>query len=162
MANGRPTGDGPGHPPRRRGDRVANQEGLSALGREMGGGADTGRVANESGLRALGTRIDNGKSRRRRSGRPRWSLGKKVGVVLAAVLLLAASGAQPAGPLVEHRVAGVVFHIQVHGRFRTARKILDHADDLADVAVVYSQNLNPPPERQLPTMITADARGRDG
>ena len=89
MANGRPTGDGSGRSSRGRGDRVANQEGLSALARDMRGGADTGRVANESGLRALGTRIDRSRSRRGRSGRLRWSLGKKVGVVLAAVLVLA-------------------------------------------------------------------------
>ena len=89
MANGRPTGDGSGRSSRGRGDRVANQEGLSALARDMRGGADTGRVANESGLRALGTRIDRSRSRRGRSGPLRWSLGKKVGVVLAAVLVLA-------------------------------------------------------------------------
>jgi LCP family protein required for cell wall assembly len=88
MANGRPRDDGPDRIPRRRSDKVANQEGLASLGREMRSGADPGRVANESGLRALGTRVDDSQ-RRRRSGRPRWSLGKKVGVVLAAVVLLA-------------------------------------------------------------------------
>jgi LCP family protein required for cell wall assembly len=89
MANGRPMGDGPDRSPRRRSDRVANQEGLSALGREMGSGADPGRVANESGLRALGTRVDDSHRRRRRSGRRRWSLGKKVAVVAASVVVLA-------------------------------------------------------------------------
>jgi hypothetical protein len=38
--------------------------------------------------------------------------------------------AQPAGPLVKHRVAGAVVHLQVQGRLSAARKILDHADDL--------------------------------
>ncbi len=89
MANGRPPGDGSGRSVPGRGGRVANQEGLSALGREMRGGADTGRVANESGLRALGTRVDESNSRRRRGGRPRWSLGKKVAVIAAAVVVLA-------------------------------------------------------------------------
>jgi LCP family protein required for cell wall assembly len=89
MANGRPTGDGSGRSSSRRGGRVPNEEGLSALGREIQGGADSGRVANESGLRALGTRVDQSHARRRRSGRRRWSLGKKVGVVLASLLVLA-------------------------------------------------------------------------
>jgi LCP family protein required for cell wall assembly len=55
----------------------------------MKSGSDPGRVANESGLRALGTRVDDSRARRRRSGKRRWSLGKKVAVVAASVVLLA-------------------------------------------------------------------------
>ena len=58
----------------------------------MRGGDDAGPVANESGLRALGTRIDEAKSKggkgRRRSGKPKWSTGKKVLVGASAVVFL--------------------------------------------------------------------------
>ncbi len=94
MANGRPTGDGSGRSsPRRRG-RSANQEGLAALGRQMRTGPDAEPVANESGLRALGARIDatstrsRSKPRVRRSGKPRWSNGKKAVVALLGVIVL--------------------------------------------------------------------------
>jgi LCP family protein required for cell wall assembly len=69
---------------------------LANLGRQMntGGGEET--VANESGLRSLGARIDatGGRSKRRRSGKLRWSTRKKVVVSLlsALVLLVAVAG----------------------------------------------------------------------
>ena len=58
----------------------------------MRGDDDAGPVANESGLRALGTRIDEAKSKggkgRRRSGKPKWSTGKKVLVGVSAFVFL--------------------------------------------------------------------------
>jgi hypothetical protein len=59
-------------------------------------------------------------------------LGGVAGDLSGGALLLAAAGAQPAGPLVKRRVTGVVVHLQVQGRLSAARKIFDHADDLAD------------------------------
>ena len=51
---------------------------------------DPGKVANESGLKALGARIDSSKSdKQRRSGKPKWSAGKKTVVILASVLVVA-------------------------------------------------------------------------
>ena len=89
MANGRPPGDGSPRPPGRPGRKPANEEGLSALGREMHGGEDPGHVANESGLRALGDRIDaSGPKSRRRNGKARWSTRRKVVVSLLSVLVL--------------------------------------------------------------------------
>src|SRR5580700_6989597 len=70
-------------------------------------------------------------------------LGGIAGDLGGGALLLAAERAQPAGPLVKHRVAGVVVHLQVQGRLGAARKILDHADDLADAAVEGPQGLCP-------------------
>jgi LCP family protein required for cell wall assembly len=104
MANGRPPGDESGRSSRRVGGRSANEEGLSALGRQMQSGAPApgpgpgpGQVANESGLKALGARIDQkgakgpGKGLRR-SGKPKWSAGKKTVVVLLSVIVLVAAG----------------------------------------------------------------------
>ena len=58
----------------------------------MRGDDDAGPVANESGLRALGTRNDEAKSKggkgRRRSGKPKWSTGKKVLVGVSAFVFL--------------------------------------------------------------------------
>jgi LCP family protein required for cell wall assembly len=90
MANDRPTGDGSGRSPHRRGGKSANEEGLSALGKQMRGGSEPGSVANESGLRALGARVDAAGTRPkvRRSGKPKWSNTKKVVVSLCAVLVL--------------------------------------------------------------------------
>jgi LCP family protein required for cell wall assembly len=92
MANGRPPGDGSGRSSGRPRSRSANQEGLDALGRQMGGSSDDASVANESGLRSLGARIDatSGKSKRRvrRSGKPKWSTGKKVVAALLGVIVL--------------------------------------------------------------------------
>ncbi|MGO8827300.1 MAG: LCP family protein [Acidimicrobiales bacterium] len=98
MANGRPTGDGSDRSPRRHRGQAANQEGLSALGRQMRGGSDAGNVANESGLRSLGDRIDASRATRRakrRSGKPKWSVAKKTVVALlgAIVVLVATVGA---------------------------------------------------------------------
>lgn len=93
MANGRPPGDESGRSSRRVGGRSANEEGLSALGRQMQSG-DQGRVANESGLKALGARIDEkGKGSKgvRRSGKPKWSTGKKTVAILLSVFVLAAA-----------------------------------------------------------------------
>jgi LCP family protein required for cell wall assembly len=96
MANGRPPGDASGPPSRRQRGRGANQQGLSALGRQMNAGADPRVVANESGLKALGARIDAAgpkakpKSGLRRSGKPKWSLAKKTVVALATVIALIA------------------------------------------------------------------------
>ncbi len=97
MANGRPTGDGSDRSSRRQRGKPANQEGLAALGRQMHSGADAGSVANESGLRSLGARIDASSASRkgmRRSGKPKWSVGKKTVVALLGVIviLLAAVG----------------------------------------------------------------------
>jgi LCP family protein required for cell wall assembly len=100
MANGRPTGDGSDRSPEKRRGRHANQDGLAALGRQMRSGPEGGgeSIANESGLRALGAKIDSQgaktKSSVRRSGKPKWSMGKKVVVTLCAliVLLVAAVG----------------------------------------------------------------------
>jgi LCP family protein required for cell wall assembly len=91
MANGRPTGDGSDRSPEKRRGRHANQDGLAALGRELRGGPQGESVANESGLKALGARIDSerGRPRARRSGKPRWSAGKKTVVALCALLVLA-------------------------------------------------------------------------
>jgi len=90
MANGRPTGDGPDRPPERRRGNLANQEGLAALGRQMRTGPAEESVANESGLRALGARIDSDRARpkTRRSGKPRWSRGKKTVVALISIVVL--------------------------------------------------------------------------
>ncbi len=89
MANGRPPGDGPPRPPGRPGRKPANEEGLSALGREMSGAADPGPLANEAGLRALGERVDASAPRsRRRRGGARWSTRRKVVVSLLSVLVL--------------------------------------------------------------------------
>ncbi len=93
MANGRPTGDGPGHTPRGPRGKSANQEGLSALGRQMRGGNDEpGSVANEAGLRNLGARVDAANHRQkspiRRSGKPKWSARKKTVVAVLTVIAL--------------------------------------------------------------------------
>jgi LCP family protein required for cell wall assembly len=90
MANGRPTGDGPDRSPERRRGKLANQEGLAALGREMRTGPAGESVANESGLRALGARIDSdtARSKVRRSGKPKWSRGKKTVVALLSLFVL--------------------------------------------------------------------------
>ena len=50
-------------------------------------------MANESGLRALGDRIDSagGRSKTRRSGKPKWSGTKKTVVVLCSLLVLIAA-----------------------------------------------------------------------
>ncbi len=51
---------------------------------------DGERVANESGLKALGARIDSsGHKKVRRSGKPKWSAGKKTVAVLVSVIVLA-------------------------------------------------------------------------
>jgi LCP family protein required for cell wall assembly len=89
--------------------RVANEEGLAALGRGVPGGKDRGgaapamgaprraagsgsdSVANESRLIALGAQIDRqGRRDRslRRSGKPRWSRRRKVVTVLSSVVVL--------------------------------------------------------------------------
>ena len=55
------------------------------------GDPGTGRVANESGLKALGARIDQKGTKGkgvRRSGKPKWSAGKKTVVVLCSILVL--------------------------------------------------------------------------
>jgi LCP family protein required for cell wall assembly len=82
---------------------VANESGLRALG-ATSGGPGGGRVANESGLRSLGAAVDRsggrGRSKggTRRSGKPKWTLQRKIltgaiGVVaLALVLALAGLG----------------------------------------------------------------------
>jgi LCP family protein required for cell wall assembly len=102
MANGRPTGDGSDRSPDKRRGKHANQEGLAALGRQMRSGPEGGgaaaegaaavgaSVANESGLRALGARIDSqgGKSKTRRSGKPKWSATKKAVVALCSLIVL--------------------------------------------------------------------------
>jgi LCP family protein required for cell wall assembly len=58
---------------------------------------DSGSVPNESGLKALGARIDSSGSKNkkiRRSGKPKWSAGKRTVAVLVSliVLLVAAAG----------------------------------------------------------------------
>ena len=92
MANGRPTGGASDRSSRRTRGKAANQEGLAALGRQVRSGpGDQCGVANESGLRALGARIDAagpGRRRTRRSGKAKWSPGKKVVVALLCVLLI--------------------------------------------------------------------------
>jgi hypothetical protein len=80
---------------------------------------------------------------RKLRGEATQELGGVAGDLRRGALLLATTGAQPAGPLVKHRVAGVVVHLQVQGRLSAARKILDHADDLADAAVEGPQALGP-------------------
>ena len=96
MANGRPPDDESGRSPRRIRGQAANQEGLSALGRQMRSGAEPGSVANESGLRSLGSQIDaaqtRGRSKVRRSGKPKWSPGKKAVVALVTVIALLVVG----------------------------------------------------------------------
>jgi LCP family protein required for cell wall assembly len=112
MANSRRPDDGSRRPSRGRGRyRLANEEGLAALGQQssMGGdhnyradstrggdrrGAVSGQrpVANESGLAALGAQIEQkrGQDRRlRRSGKARWSRRRKVVTVLSSVVVLA-------------------------------------------------------------------------
>ncbi len=89
MANGRPPGDGDGRPPGRPGRKPANEEGLSALGRQMRGGADPGQLANEAGLRELGARMHASTPKsRRRSGKRRWSTRRKVVVSLVSLVVL--------------------------------------------------------------------------
>ena len=50
-------------------------------------------MANESGLRALGARIDSDRARptARRSGKPKWSRGKKTVVALLSIVVLLAA-----------------------------------------------------------------------
>jgi LCP family protein required for cell wall assembly len=102
MANGRPTGDGSDRSPEKRGGKRANEDGLAALGRQMrsgsegagaGAAAAGASVANESGLRALGAQIDSqgGKSKTRKSGKPKWSGAKKAVVGLCALIVLIAA-----------------------------------------------------------------------
>jgi LCP family protein required for cell wall assembly len=92
MANGRPPGDDFARPPRRPRGASANEEGLSALGREMRSG-EPERVANEQGLKSLGARIDaSGPRNLRRSGKPKWSAGKKTVVILVSLVVLVAAG----------------------------------------------------------------------
>ena len=92
MANGRPTGDGSDRPSRRHRGRAANEEGLTALGRQMRVGPGPESVPNEAGLRALGKRIDAAGARpkrtMRRSGKPKWSAAKKTVVALLGVVVL--------------------------------------------------------------------------
>ncbi len=89
MANGRPPGDGPQRPPGRPGRKPANEEGLSALARQMRGGEDPGQVANESGLRELGARVDASRPKgRRRSGKARWSTRRKVVISLVSLVVV--------------------------------------------------------------------------
>jgi len=47
-------------------------------------------------------------------------------------------------------VTGVIVHLQVQGRFRAARQILDHADDLTDVAVARAMMIVEAPCPQQP------------
>jgi LCP family protein required for cell wall assembly len=55
-------------------------------------GGEPGKVANEQGLRSLGDRIDASKSPNvRRSGKPKWSTGKKTVVILTSVIVLLAA-----------------------------------------------------------------------
>jgi LCP family protein required for cell wall assembly len=108
MANSRPPDDGsPSSSPGQGRDRVANEEGLAALGRQAAGGRDPNRgastggrqgagsgqrpVANEAGLAALGVQIEQeGRQGRslRRSGKRRWSRRRKVVTVLSSVVAL--------------------------------------------------------------------------
>jgi LCP family protein required for cell wall assembly len=70
MARGRSDGSGPGSTPTR------------------------DSVANERGLRALGDRVDRGhRGTRRRSGKPKWSLRRKVFVGVTGVIILALAAA---------------------------------------------------------------------
>jgi LCP family protein required for cell wall assembly len=92
MANGRPPGDEFDRPSRRPRAGAANEEGLSALGRQMSSG-EPGKVANEQGLRSLGARIDSSKGPKlRHSGKPKWSAGKKTIAVLVSIVVLVAAG----------------------------------------------------------------------
>jgi LCP family protein required for cell wall assembly len=93
MANGRPPDDGSRRSRKRR-DKVANADGLAALGEQIGSSSPDGAVANESGLSALGARIDQGDAGRGkghpgRRRRGRWSLRRKVLIGVAAVVVLA-------------------------------------------------------------------------
>jgi LCP family protein required for cell wall assembly len=96
MANGRPPDDGSSRSSRRKRDKNAPLGGLEALGQQIGGtGASgaPGSVANESGLEALGSRIDESAGRTdgrhgRAKGR-RWSMRRKVLVVLSCLVVLA-------------------------------------------------------------------------
>jgi LCP family protein required for cell wall assembly len=64
---------------------------LAALGREMRT-VEPEKIANEQGLKNLGARIDASKSQKvRRSGKPKWSAGKKTVVILTSVVVLAAA-----------------------------------------------------------------------
>ena len=54
---------------------------------------DPERVANEQGLESLGVRIDaSGRQKLRRSGKPKWSAGKKTVVILVSLVVLVAAG----------------------------------------------------------------------
>jgi LCP family protein required for cell wall assembly len=96
MANGRPPADDSRRPSRRSRAKGANEGGLEALGKQLGGGASTGSVANESGLKALGARIDQKGGRGRGSGRggqpgrsgSRWSRRRKVVTSLVSLFVL--------------------------------------------------------------------------
>ncbi len=54
-------------------------------------GGDPGQVANESRLKDLGARIDASSTKVRRSGKPKWSAGKKTVVALVTVIVLFAA-----------------------------------------------------------------------
>jgi LCP family protein required for cell wall assembly len=65
---------------------------LAALGKQMRSGEAGETVANESGLKALGTRIDtDNRPSTRRSGKPKWSAGKKTVVALCCAIVLVAA-----------------------------------------------------------------------
>lgn len=89
MVNGRPPDDRSRRPSRSARARGANQEGLSALGKQMGGRAGSGSVANESGLKELGERIDQGGRGRRSRNGPGWSTRRKVVTTLTSLVVLA-------------------------------------------------------------------------
>lgn len=96
-----------GKDPRR--NRAARMAALQALGDEIDGGHRTS--ANEDGLRALGDRIENAEKqkereggtsprhvrpRSRRSGRPKWSIKRKV-FTAALIVIVVAGGVIGAG-----------------------------------------------------------------
>ena len=93
MANGRPPGDGSDRSPRRRRGRGREPRGVGrarapdALGGEPGERGQ--RVGPEGPRRAASTRRAPGTGRSRRSGKPKWSAGKKTVVVLVSVIVLA-------------------------------------------------------------------------
>ncbi len=91
MASRRPPGDPSGSAPRRRGSSFP-EDGLRALGSQVGGGGGQGSVANERGLRALGDQVarqgGDGRGRRGR-GHRRWSTRRKILTPIVALVVLA-------------------------------------------------------------------------
>jgi LCP family protein required for cell wall assembly len=67
------------------------EERLHALGEEIDRSVGPRTVANERGLSELGNQVSAASGRRRRSGKPRWSLARKLVTAAASLVMVAAA-----------------------------------------------------------------------